>query len=257
MAGRQGAAQADAGPGDRRAVRLNDPAAVRREYADESRFNVRQAVWSSASGGDAQDVVCDLLAEVAPRRVLEVGSGKGELAERVAQELPTEVVAVDQSGRMVELARARGVDARVGDVQELPFRDGEFDAAIAAWMLYHVPDVDRGLAELARVLGPDGRLVAVTNSASSLIELWSLVGEGPKFDYPFGRENGEELLSPHFQRVTRRDIDGEVTFPDWDAARSYIAASPVRGQLAAQLERFEGPLVACRRVTVFAADKAS
>ena len=45
---------------------------------------------------------------------------------------------------MVELARARGVDARVGDVQELPFADGAFDCVVAAWMLYHVPDLDRG-----------------------------------------------------------------------------------------------------------------
>ena len=45
---------------------------------------------------------------------------------------------------MVELARARGVDARVGDVQALPFEDESFDAALAAWMLYHVPDVERG-----------------------------------------------------------------------------------------------------------------
>ena len=61
---------------------------------------------------------------------------------------------VDVSPRMVELARARGVDARVGDVQELPFDDGSFDCAVAAWMLFHVPDLDRGLAELARVLRP-------------------------------------------------------------------------------------------------------
>lgn len=237
-------------------MRLNDPEAVRQEYADESRFSVRQAVWASASGGDAQDMVVEALAEAAPCRVLEVGPGKGELAERVARELAAEVVAVDQSERMVELTQARGIDARLGDVQALPFADGEFDAAVAAWMLYHVPDVDRGLAELARVLRPGGRLVAVTNSASSLLELWSLVGAGPKADYPFGRENGEELLARHFERVARRDIDGDVTFPDWEAAQTYVAASPVRGHLATELKRFQGPLVARRLVTVFIADKA-
>ena len=44
-------------------------------------------------------------------------------------------MAVDQSERMVELASARGVDACVGDVQELPFADESFDCAVAAWML--------------------------------------------------------------------------------------------------------------------------
>ena len=66
---------------------------------------------------------------------------------------------------MVELTCSRGVEALVGDVQALPFDDGSFDAAVAAWMLYHVPDVDRPIAELAPVSRPGGRLVAVTNSA--------------------------------------------------------------------------------------------
>ena len=236
-------------------MRLNDPEAVRREYTDESRFNVRQSAWAAVTGMSPQDVAVEALAEAEPRRVLEVGPGKGELAERIVRELGAEVAAVDQSARMVELTRERGIDVRIGDVQELPFADGEFDAAVAAWMLYHVPDVPRGLAELARVLKPGGRLVAVTNSAANLLELWSRLGEGPKVDYPFGRENGEELLRPHFGRVERRDVDGDVTFPDWEAARAYVEASPVRAHLGPALEPFEGPLVAGRRVSVFVADK--
>ncbi len=143
----------------------------------------------------------------------------------------------------------------MGDVQKLPFDDGEFDAAVAAWMLYHVPDVDRAIAELYRVLRPGGRLVAVTNSVENLIELWSLVGEGPKTDYAFGRENGAEILGRRFAHVERLDADGEVTFPDWESARAHVAASPTRGHLADRLPRFDGPLVARRRVSVFVADK--
>jgi SAM-dependent methyltransferase len=187
--------------------------------------------------------------------VLEVGPGKGELAEQIARELRAEVVAVDQSERMVELTRSRGIDALVGDVQKLPFDDGEFDAAVAAWMLYHVPDVDRAIAELHRVLRPGGRLVAVTNSVENLIELWSLVGEAPKSDYAFGRENGENVLRRRFARVERLDADGEVTFPDRAAAHAHVAASPTRGHLADRLPHFAGSLIARRRVSVFVADR--
>jgi SAM-dependent methyltransferase len=237
-------------------VKLNDPELVRKEYADESRFNVRQAAWlQGATGLDAHDVVLEALAEVAPRRVLEVGPGKGELAERIAADLGAEVVGVDQSERMVELTGGRGVEAIVGDVQALPFEDGSFDAAVAAWMLYHVPDVDRAVAELSRVLRPGGRLVAVTNSAWNLAELWSLVGETPKRGYVFGRENGEEVLRRSFSRVERRDIDGGLTFPDYEAACAYVAASPVRTHLAGRLPYFDGPLVATRRVSIFVADR--
>jgi SAM-dependent methyltransferase len=235
-------------------VRLNDPDVVRREYADESRFSARQAVWRQATGPDAHDVVLAVLAEVSPRRVLEVGSGKGELAERIARDLGASVTALDQSERMVELTRARRVDAVLGDVQELPFAQGEFDAAVAAWMLYHVPDLERGLAELRRVLTPAGRLVAITNSHANLFELWSLVGDGMRRDHPFSRENGRRALERHFRRVDQHDLDGELTFPDHDAARRYVSASPSRAHLAERLPAFEGPLVARRRVTVFVAD---
>jgi SAM-dependent methyltransferase len=235
--------------------KLNDPELVREEYEDESRFNVRQATWQSATGPDVHDLVIAALAETAPARVLEVGPGKGERAERILRELGADVVAVDQSERMVQLTRARGVEAIVGDVQELPFESGSFDADVAAWMLYHVPDVDLAISELARVLRPGGRLVAVTNSVDNLIELWSLAGQGPKKDYAFGRENGEEVLRRRFSQVARLDADGEVTFPDWKAARAHVAASPIRGHLAERLPRFEGPLVARRRVSVFVADK--
>jgi SAM-dependent methyltransferase len=235
--------------------KLNDPALVRAEYEDESRFSVRQATWGMATGPDAQGMVVDALAAIAPQRVLEVGSGKGELAERLTHEFGAEVVAVDQSERMVELTRSRGIEALVGDVQALPFDDGDFDAAVAAWMLYHVPDVDRAVAELYRVLRSGGRLVAVTNSVENLIELWSLVGEGPKSDYAFGRENGDEILRRHFGHVERLDADGDVTFPDWGSARAHVAASPTRGHLADQMPLFDGPLVARRRVSVFVADR--
>ena len=189
--------------------------------------------------------------------MLEVGCGRGELAARILAETSAELVALDQSERMVELARARGVDARVGDVQALPFPDSGFDCAVAAWMLYHVPDLDRGLSELARVLRPGGRLVAVTNSEDELCELWAPFGERPKRSHPFSAENGEPALRRHFARVERRECRGTVTFADWDAARAYVASSTTRAHLADELPRFEGPLVATRLSVVFVVETAS
>ena len=237
--------------------RTNDPEIVRNEYADESRFAVRAAAWRKATGPSALGMTFDAVAEVAPRRVLEVGSGRGEMAERIGTELEAEVVAVDQSERMVELARSRGVDARLGDVQDLPFEDGGFDCAVAAFMLYHVPDVDRGLAELARVLRPGGRLVAATNSEDNLCELWGLFGPRRKRIHAFSVENAEPQLAKHFARVERRDANGTVTFDDWDAANLYVSNSVTRGDLAGKLPRFDGPLVCTRRMSVFVAETAA
>ena len=107
---------------------------VRREYADPSRFAVRAALWSRRTGPKVFDVAFDLITEVAPKRVLEVGCGRGELAARLVGH-GVDVVALDRSEEMVAIARGRGVDARVGDVRELSFGDGEFDAADANIML--------------------------------------------------------------------------------------------------------------------------
>ena len=144
-------------------MKIDDPVAVAEQYATESNLEARRSLYVDAEGPDPRELALAAVAETTPGRVLEVGGGPGELSARIADELGAEVTMLDVSPRMVELARERGVDARVGDVQELPFDDGSFDCAVAAWMLFHVPDLDRGLAELARVLRPGGRLVAVTN----------------------------------------------------------------------------------------------
>jgi SAM-dependent methyltransferase len=235
---------------------LNDPELVRAEYSDECRFTIRQSAWTRTSGPEVHDLVLEALREISPVRVLEVGPGKGELAERILRELGAYVVAVDQSERMVELTRSRGVNARLGDVQELPFASESFDACVAAWMLYHVPDLHRGLTELARVLRPGGRLVAVTNSVWNLSELWTLVGEPSRRSHPFSAENGADALAGHFDGVERCDASGTVTFPDVEAARSYVAASVTRAHLAERIPKFSGPLVASRSIAVFIATKA-
>jgi 2-polyprenyl-3-methyl-5-hydroxy-6-metoxy-1,4-benzoquinol methylase len=124
-------------------VRPDDPAVVREEYASEARLAVRKAAHALAGGPDAREALFEAVAEVAPRRILDVGYGEGELAERLARELDAEVVAIDQSIRMVQLARERGVDARLGDAQAFEFGGPAFDCVVAAWMLYHVRDLDR------------------------------------------------------------------------------------------------------------------
>jgi len=206
-------------------TRLDDPALVAAEYADEARLLRRAAAFTGARGGvDARGRVVEEVAAVQPRRVLEVGCGWGELAEWIARATGADVVAVDLSPRMVELARGRGVDASLGDVQALPFDDGSFDVAVAAWMLYHVPDLDRGIAELARVLRPGGRLVAATNSRLHLIELRELVGSGPS-PLTFSRESGDEQLGRCFARVRRIDTEGRLEFADRTEVEDYVRAS--------------------------------
>lgn len=234
---------------------LNDPVHVREEYASEVRLLGRRTAYDYASGPNPLELTFDAIASVRPRRALEVGCGPGELAERVQSELSAEVVAVDISPRMVELARARGVDARVGDVQELPFADAAFDCAIAAWMLYHVPDVPRALAELARVLEPGGRLVAVTNYVDHLQEARELIGAPARLFTAFSGENAEALLRDAFSEVERREASGEIRFPNRESVVEYVRATQGLWQIEAEVPQIELPFVVRRRTVVLGAQK--
>ena len=237
-------------------TRLDDPALVASEYADETRLRRRAAAYTGVeTGEDARVRLVEAVAAVRPRRVLEVGCGWGELAEWIARETAAEVVAVDLSPRMVELARERGVDARLADVQEMPFDEGEFDCVVAAWMLYHVPDLQRACAELVRVLRSGGRLVAATNSRLHLIEVRELVGSGPS-NLSFSRESGRELLSPHFADVQQLDIDGELEFAGRDEVAEYVGVSIVMSPFIANLPAaIPEPFVARRANSIFVATR--
>ncbi len=232
---------------------INDPQSVQEQYASEQNLRARQALYEEDEGPHPWVVLWEALVEGAPRRVLEVGGGPGELSERMQRELGADVAYVDISPHMVGLARERGVDAHLGDVQALPFADESFDTAVAAWMLYHVPDLARGIAELARVLDPGGRLVAVTNSERHLFELRDLIAYPAREFELFSRENGEEYLRPSFSHVERRDADGLVTVRD----RAKLAAYQESLQVATQPvpDEVELPFVVHRACSIFVATK--
>ena len=100
----------------------------------------------------------ELLAPRPGERILDVGCGEGTLTQQIAA-CGAVVVGIDNSGPMVEAARARGLDARLLDAEALPF-DNEFDAVFSNAALHWVADHDALLEGIARSLRPDGRFVA-------------------------------------------------------------------------------------------------
>ena len=240
-------------------MRLDDPRLVRDEYADERGLSTRIALYGRAKrGGDARDAVFAAVAEANPQRVLEVGCGQGELAERIQCELGADVAAIDSSPRMVELTRRRGIDAELADAVALPFADGLFDCAVAAWVLYHVRDLDRVVAELHRVLRPGGRLVAATNGIRHLEEMWRLVGlDKPSAKTTFHGGNGSEILGRMFPSVETRKVEGHVVFGDRAAVVDYINASIIYKHLAERVPALNEPLRARASATIFVGHKAA
>jgi SAM-dependent methyltransferase len=237
-------------------VSFDDPKLVAREYESEERFVARRVVFSDLVEGEiAEDLAIEALREVGAARVLEVGCGLGDFAQRMEDELGASAFVVDVSPRMVELAQRQGLEAQVADAQDLPFRDEQFDAVVANWVLHHLPDRDGGIAEIARVLRPGGTFVTATFSNKHLLELYEWLGDPSVGELEFSRENGAEQLLSHFGRVERRDADGEVVFPNRDELQAYLA-SLIRGaELADRLPAFEGEYRARSSQSIFIAEK--
>jgi SAM-dependent methyltransferase len=239
-------------------MKLDNPLLVRWEYASEERLAKRNEIFRALiQGPNPEDVAIDAAAEVRPKRVLDVGCGPGLLTQRFIEELGAEVCAVDISERMVELARARGVDARVADAESLPYDDASFDLVFAGWVLYHVPGLAKAIAECARVLQRDGRLVASTYREDNVSELWELVEPGiePRDPLSFSHANGEELLSRAFKRVERRDVEAALVFPDAESIRAFVASTIDRAHLAPKVPEITEPFRATTRHVVFVAEQ--
>ena len=146
-----------------------------RAYLEQASANVRAFDLPSAGAYDAlvasvlEGFYARVTGEVAaacPRgKLLEIGSGPGRLAVRLAREAPgMTLTGVDISDAMVERAARRAAGAglservrfKVGDVAAMPLPDGEFDGVVSTLSLHHWPEPTHGLAEIHRVLKPGG-----------------------------------------------------------------------------------------------------
>lgn len=99
------------------------------------------------------------------RRVLDVGTGEGQVARLAVRGGAETVVGVDPTGaQVVEAARRGGGPsyARAG-AAALPFASGAFDCVVACLVFEHIEAVDMAIAEVARVLEPGGRFLFFLN----------------------------------------------------------------------------------------------
>jgi SAM-dependent methyltransferase len=150
-----------------------------------------------------------LLAPQPGERALDLATGTGEVALRVAQ-TGADVSAIGIAEPMLEQARRRADESAVsiqfdlGDVEYLPYDDEAFDLAISNFGLIFAPDHANVAAELARVLRPGGRLgFSAWKPNTKLGELYRRFTEEPiegREAYEWGREDHvEDMLGADFE----------------------------------------------------------
>lgn len=133
----------------------------RRYFRPDERTNPFQALYAAKRAA-----VLDYFAGLEPRRILDVGGGYGRLAGPLAER--HEVTLCDISREMLDEAGARwsGLTLVEADATQLPFDDGAFDAVLALDLLTHLPSLEAGVRELARVARPGADVVFDTSNAS-------------------------------------------------------------------------------------------
>ncbi|AXH95745.1 class I SAM-dependent methyltransferase [Ornithinimicrobium avium] len=141
------------------------------------------------SGGEAYDffmgryaaplapAFADLAGVTEGQRALDVGCGTGMLTAELVGRLGVDnVAACDPAPAQLAAARARcpGVDVRQASAEDLPFEDDSVDVCLAQLVLHFVPDPERGVAEMARVTVPGGRVAVCVWDALGGMEMLRL-----------------------------------------------------------------------------------
>jgi len=169
-------------------------------------------------------------------RVLELACGTASMWQNRERSLPDryQVILSDISPLMVKkagdlLSGCAGFSFKEIDIQSIPYENGAFDMVIANHMLYHVPDQERALTEVRRVLRPGGRFYCATLGKNSLRELHAIYRklEGKaSFSYSenvsFTLENGYDLLRRHFPRIERKEYIDALEVTNIDDLIAYI-----------------------------------
>ncbi len=154
--------------------------------------------------GDAHEPVARRIVDEELAPVLDVGGGQGRLESLLPAGWPA--IVVDRSP--TQLADAPSPNVRA-DASVLPVRDASVCAVTALWMLYHLDDPVRAIAEAARVLRPGGLFVASTSSRTSDPELTD--GYPPT---PFDAEEAPAIVAAVF---------GKVQVERWDAPMTLLS----------------------------------
>ena len=217
---------------------------VREHYATDENLRRRQSLFTYVRPSALpQPQFHDLFDWPPDARVLDLGCGNGLWTSVALTRTPRgAVVAFDRSAGMLDAVAGSAPHAlrTLGDGHALPFADASFDVVIAAWVLYHLDDKPRALAEIGRVLRPDGRLLAATNSADAFPGLDALVHESVEATVgrhitrwiealDFTLENGAGILATRFADVER--VDNTTGFAVTDAEAIVALVESVSGPI--------------------------
>ena len=214
---------------------INDKDIVQKQYESATNLNTRISIhdkYSVNKQGFGNWIVSNYQITNG-MRVLELGCGTGDMWARKSSLIAkcTELVLTDFSEGMIQTAHSNigdfpNVTYRVVDIQEIPFETNSFDIVIANMMLYHVPDLERGLSEVKRVLKGSGKFYCATYGEHGIIEfiadLLKPYGVEGKSNKNFTLQNGKQILAQYFSFVEMIEYIDSLEVTNIDDMLDYI-----------------------------------
>ena len=214
---------------------INNQENVKKQYANAGNLNTRISIhqkYSTNKMGFGNWIFSNYKISQG-MSVLELGCGTGDMWKGQEDLIDScaGLVLSDFSEGMLENAKANlgekpGLEYRVIDIQNIPFDDESFDVVIANMMLYHVPDIARGLSEVRRVLKKGGAFYCATFGEHGIIEFLSKAlnayGVEDNVNKNFTLQNGKEILEPFFSEIQRLDYEDSLAVTNIDDLIEYI-----------------------------------
>ena len=120
------------------------------------------------------------MAKDTKKKILDVATGTGDVAIEMTKRLnPTQIIGLDISKEMLEVGKKKIkkrnlseiIEMEVGDSEKLRFEDNTFDAITVAFGVRNFENLEKGIAEMNRVLKKDGKLIVLEFSRPSVFPI--------------------------------------------------------------------------------------
>ncbi|MBQ8953515.1 MAG: methyltransferase domain-containing protein [Clostridia bacterium] len=215
-------------------ARISDARVVTDQYSRPDKLNTRISLHEKYSENPQSfgDWLLSCYRLPPCGRILELGCGTAAMWRGRLDLLEgRQMILSDLSEGMLDAARQNlsqqpNIDYRIIDIQAIPYPEASFDAVIANMMLYHVPDLHRGLGEVRRVLKPGGAFYCATFGERGhnwhIARMLASLGVRENVNASFTLQNGGEALAAHFDQVTRIDRQDALVVTDVRDLADYV-----------------------------------
>jgi ubiquinone/menaquinone biosynthesis C-methylase UbiE len=235
-------------------------------FDDGAAYERMMGTWSRLAG----EVFLDWLALRPGLQCLDVGCGNGAFTELLVERCaPAEVQGIDPAPAQLDFARERlgtGIaEFRQGDALALPFPDNRFDAAIMALVIFFVPDPQKSVREMARVVRPGGVVATyawdMTGGGSpvdpiqqELIALGQRAARAPMADASRIAALNEMWSRAGLERIETRTIPVRRTFVSFEELWTVTLAGTAVAQTIAAMPPSDAETAKARVRAKFASD---